>query len=66
MSGFDRNRAVFALVRPKAEAWAKRNDCGFVSGELFTEVAEIIAGIPRTFSVKNTAAKVWIALGLGS
>ena len=63
---FDRNRAVFDVICPKAADLAKREGYVFVAGELYTEVCEIVSGIPRTVNLKNTASKVWRALGLVS
>ena len=62
---FDRDRAVYALVLPKAKAQAAEHGVDLIEGELYREVAEIVSGIHRMCSLKNTAAKVLTALELG-
>jgi hypothetical protein len=55
---FNRNCAVFAIVLRAAKRVYGLANRDLNEGELFHEVAEIVATIPRTYSVPNAAKKV--------
>ena len=61
---FNRNHAVFTIVLRAAKLVYGSANRNLNEGELFHEVAEIVATIPRTYSVPNTAKKVCVELCL--